>query len=167
LSSQSHSRNEERLDAGLFRRACGAFATGITVATVLGHDGKPHGMTVNSFTSVSLHPPLVLVCVAHKAATHGSFAHAKTFAINILADDQRELSVRFSSTHPNRFEGLDWTTGPLGAPILAGALAVLECETRERITAGDHTIFLGEARLASVKEGQPLLYFGGRYAELK
>ncbi len=167
MSSQSHQRNVERLDAALFRRACGAFATGITVATVMGHDGKPHGMTANSFTSVSLNPPLVLICVAHKAATHGPFSNAKAFAINILADNQQDLSVRFASTHPNRFEGLDWRPGPLGAPLLSGALAVLECEMRQTIEAGDHTIFLGEARSASVAEGQPLLYFSGRYAELK
>ncbi|MBI5281028.1 MAG: flavin reductase family protein [Candidatus Solibacter usitatus] len=133
----------------------------------MGRDGKPHGLTANSFCSISLHPPMVLVCVAHKAATHGPFASASSFAINILSENQKDLSVRFSSSHANRFEGVGWRKGESGAPVLEGALAVLECVTRERIEAGDHTIFLGEARRATVNDGRPLVYFGGGYGELK
>ena len=156
-----------------FRRACGAFATGIAIATVTGRDGKPHGLTVNSFTSVSLHPPLVLICVAHKAATHGPFASAASFAINILHQGQADLSTRFASSHPNRFDGVDWSAGANGAPLLTDSLAVLECETRERIEAGDHTIFLGEVRrtacapqLEEAEAGAPLIYYRGTYAKL-
>jgi len=156
-----------------FRRACGAFATGIAVATTMGRDGKPHGLTVNSFTSVSLHPPLVLVCIAHKAATHGSFSTASSFAINILNTEQEPLSARFASSHPNRFDGVEWSVGEGGAPVLAGALAVLECETREKIEAGDHTMFLGEVRHAACPDGTadqassaPLVYYRGKYAKL-
>ncbi|MGJ5819092.1 flavin reductase family protein [Paludibaculum fermentans] len=152
-----------KLDPNLFRRACGAFATGITVATVLGRDGKPHGLTANSFSSVSLDPPLVLICVAHKAATHGPFASAHSFVINILGSNQKDLSVRFASSHPNRFEGLDWTLGEVGAPVLSNSLAVIQCHTKRKIAAGDHTIFLGEVRHAEVREGKPLLYFAGNY----
>ncbi|MBI5084624.1 MAG: flavin reductase family protein [Acidobacteria bacterium] len=133
----------------------------------MGRDGKPHGLTANSFCSVSLHPPMVLVCVAHKASTHGPFAAASSFAINILSENQRELSVRFASSHSNRFEGVNWRKGECGAPVLDDSLAVLECATRERIAAGDHTIFLGEVRQATVKDGRPLVYFGGGYGELK
>lgn len=156
----------EKLDQNLFRRACGAFATGITVATVLGRDAKPHGLTANSFSSVSLDPPLVLICVAHQAATHGPFSSASSFAINILGESQKDLSVRFASSHPNRFEGLEWTLGVVGAPILLESLAVIECEMREKIAAGDHTIFLGEVRKVVVREGKPLLYHAGKYLEI-
>lgn len=169
LSSQRHHTSAPdvaKLDPLEFRRACGAFATGITVATVLGRDGKPHGLTANSFSSVSLDPPLVLICVAHKAATHGPFASASSFAINILDASQRELSDRFASSHPNRFEGLDWTVDTVGAPILKDSLAVIECLTRQKIAAGDHTIFLGEVRKVVVREGKPLLYYAGRYRDI-
>ncbi len=155
------------LDPGQFRRVCGLFATGITVATVKGADGKPHGLTVNSFTSVSLNPPLVLICIGHRAGTHGSFSHANSFAINILKDDQQEVSARFASSHPNRFEGISWETGIVGAPVLSGALGVLECDTRQKVEAGDHTILIGEVRRASAADGRPLLYFSGKYRELK
>lgn len=155
------------LDGKEFRRACGAFATGVCVAAVVGRDGKPHGLTVNSFTSVSLEPPLVLVCVGHKAASHGPFANAETFAVNVLGAEQQELSARFASSHPNRFEGIEWEHGELGAPVLGGALAVLECEMREKIEAGDHTVFVGLVRRAVVREGAPLIYFSGKYRELK
>ncbi|WP_321470199.1 flavin reductase family protein [uncultured Paludibaculum sp.] len=168
MSSQRHHTSSpeiDKLDQNLFRRACGAFATGITVATVLGRDGKPHGLTANSFSSVSLDPPLVLVCVAHKAATHGPFSSASSFAINILDINQKDLSVRFASSHPNRFEGLDWTVGELGSPILTNSLAVIQCQTKRKIAAGDHTIFLGEVRKVDVREGKPLLYHAGGYLE--
>lgn len=157
-----------------FRRACGAFATGVAIATVTGRDGKPHGLTVNSFTSVSLHPPLVLICVAHQAATHGPFASATSFAINILHTGQEQLSTHFASSHPDRFDGVAWTEGEGGAPLLADSLAVLECEMRERIEAGDHTIFLGEVRHATCADQvadlaasrAPLVYYRGKYARL-
>jgi flavin reductase (DIM6/NTAB) family NADH-FMN oxidoreductase RutF len=151
----------------LFRRACGAFATGVAVAAVTGRDGKPHGLTVNSFTSVSLHPPLVLVCVGHKAATHGPFSTAAHFALSFLEESQRELSERFASSHPSRFEGLDWHVGETGAPVLDGALAVLECETWRKMDAGDHTIFLGLVKAARAREGRPLLYFSGGYRRIE
>ena len=125
---------------------------------------------MNSFTSVSLHPPLVLICVAHKAATHGPFASAASFAINILHEGQGDLSAHFASSHPNRFDGVAWSEGAGGAPVLAGSLAVLECETRERIEAGDHTIFVGEVRHATCADPAeadvPLIYYRGTYAKL-
>lgn len=150
----------------LFRRACGAFATGVAVAAVMGRDGKPHGLTVNSFTSVSLHPPLVLVCVGHKAATHGPFSTAAHFTVNFLDESQRELSERFASSHPRRFEGISWHAGQTGAPVLDAALGVLECETWRKMDAGDHTIFLGLVKRAQVREGRPLVYFSGQYRRL-
>ncbi len=149
-----------------FRRACGAFATGVAVATVTGRDGKPHGLTVNSFTSVSLDPPLVLVCIGHKAATHGPFSTALAFAVNILDESQRELSERFASSHPRRFEGVAWKTGEAGAPVLEEALAVLECEAWRKMDAGDHTIVVGLVKRTRARDGRPLLYFGGKYRRM-
>ncbi|GIU75473.1 MAG: hypothetical protein KatS3mg004_2560 [Bryobacteraceae bacterium] len=163
--SSSHQKNAA-LTPALFRRACGAFATGVAVATVMGRDGKPHGLTVNSFTSVSLHPPLVLICIGHRAATHGPFSTAPHFALNFLDETQRELSERFASSHPARFEGLLWSPGATGAPVLEGALAVLECETWKRMDAGDHTVFFGLVQHARVREGRPLVYFAGGYRRL-
>lgn len=152
--------------APLFRRVCAAFATGVAVATVTGRDGKPHGLTVNSFTSVSLHPPLVLICVGHRAATHGPFSSAAHFALNFLDETQQELSERFASSHPSRFEGLPWHAGETGAPVLEEALGVLECETWRKLDAGDHTVFFGLVKSARVRDGRPLVYFGSRYRRL-
>lgn len=155
----------EMSPAGL-RRACACFATGITVATVEGRDGKPHGLTLNSFVSVSLAPPLVLISIAHKASSHGPFSSATAFAINVLGEEQEALSARFASSHPNRFEGVEWAPGVTGAPVLAGVLAVLECEMWQRVEAGDHTLCLGLVRRVECRDGQPLIYFASRYRKL-
>jgi len=169
LSSEHHKTSSFlglHLEARELRRACGAFATGVAVATVMGRDGKPHGLTINSFTSVSLEPPLVLVCVARRAASHGPFSSADVFAINILASDQEALSTHFASSHPNRFAGIEWDHGELGAPVLRGALAVIECETYQRVEAGDHSIFIGLVRRASTRDGEGLVYFRGAYRQM-
>lgn len=149
-----------------FREACARYATGITVATVIGADGHPQGLTANSFSSVSWNPPLVLVCVDHRAAVHEHFFASDAFAINILAEDQRELSVRFATAGAERFEGLDWEKGGTGAPLISGALAHLECRTTHRHVAGDHTIFVGEVVRAASREGRPLVYFYRDYRSL-
>ncbi|MFZ5928658.1 MAG: flavin reductase family protein [Acidobacteriota bacterium] len=151
----------------MFRRVCGLFATGVAVAAVMGRDGKPHGLTVNSFTSVSLHPPLVLVCIGHAAAAHGPFAAAAHFSLNFLDESQQELSQRFASSHPRRFEGVRWHAGECSAPVLDGALGVLECETWRKMDAGDHTVFIGLVRNARAREGRPLVYFSGKYRRLE
>lgn len=166
-TAEKSSRAKGGADAAEFRRVCGAFATGVAVATVTGRDGKPHGLTVNSFTSVSLDPPLVLVCVGHKAATHGPFSTAASFAVNFLEEGQRELSERFASSHPSRFEGVAWSAGRTGAPVLEEALGVLECEAWRKMDAGDHTIFVGHVKSAWAREGRPLVYFGGKYRRLE
>lgn len=127
--------------------------------------GRPHGLTANSFTSVSAFPPLVLVCVDHRASAFAPFMEAGSFAINILASDQRGISSRFAGAADDRFEGVEWRRGELtGAPVLGGVLAWLECDMRDRIPAGDHTIFLGEVKAASSRGGaQPLLYYHRDY----
>ncbi|HTP34251.1 MAG TPA: flavin reductase family protein [Candidatus Acidoferrales bacterium] len=149
-----------------FRQAAGRFATGITVATTLDSAGNPHGLTVNSFTSVSLDPPLVLFCLGHTAASMESFRTAKHFGINILAQDQRPFSERFARKAVNRFEGIDWRHGVTGVPILPHILAVMECNVYRRIALGDHDVLVGEVVRVEVHEKSPLLYYASRYHRL-
>lgn len=150
-------------DPAQFRLACARFATGITVSTALAADGTPHGFTANSFTSVSMEPPLILICVDHRANVLRHFEQASHFGVNILAEDQEALSVRFAERGLDRFGGIDWHQGETGVPLLGGALARFECVTRQKIQAGDHTIILGEVLHAEWQEGAPLLYFARGY----
>jgi flavin reductase (DIM6/NTAB) family NADH-FMN oxidoreductase RutF len=154
------------LDFDLFRSACSRFATGITVVTVIGKDGLPHGMTANSFTSVSLDPPLILVCIDRKAAMLPRLEEAQYFGINVLSEEQESFSAHFARTGTDRFEGVPWSRGELGVPLLDGVLATYECAVREIVEAGDHRIFIGEVRHLRCFDGKPLIYFGSRYRTL-
>jgi len=149
-----------------FRRACGRFATGVCVATVLDPEGIPHGLTVSSFTSVSLDPPLVLICLGHAVTMIEAFRAASHFGINILSAEQRELSNRFARKGCDRFDALPWDRGATGVPLLPGVLAQIECATNQRITSGDHDIFVGRMVRAMVIDGDPLLYYAGAYREI-
>jgi flavin reductase (DIM6/NTAB) family NADH-FMN oxidoreductase RutF len=149
-----------------FRRACGRFATGVCVATVLDADGLPHGLTVSSFTSVSLEPPLVLICLGHAVTVIDYFRAAKYFGINVLREDQRELAERFARKGMDRFNGLEWNRGSSGVPLLPGTLAAMECEVEQRVTSGDHDIFVGRMIRTNVEDGTPLIHFSGRYRAL-
>ncbi|MFY9726076.1 MAG: flavin reductase family protein [Bryobacteraceae bacterium] len=149
-----------------FRRACGRFSTGVTIASVVDRQGMPHGLTVSSFTSVSLDPPLVLIALAHSASVMDAFSNASFFAINVLAAGQRDLAERFALKGHDRFDGLAWHAGETGSPLLPGTLAEIECAIRQRFTAGDHDLFVGEMVRAVVRGGEPLLYFSGRYRGL-
>lgn len=155
------------VDRDSFRRACGKFPTGVAVATVNGADGAPHGLTVNSFTSVSLSPPLVLICVDHAAAVLAHFRAARCFGVNVLRESQRELSVRFSRKGHDRFNGLEWAPGQTGVPLLGGVLAALECVVEQTVEAGDHTIFIGEVVAATAHSGKPLIYYESGYHALR
>jgi len=155
------------VEARIFRQTCAQFATGITVVTTLDGNGHPHGMTVNSFSSVSLDPPLVLVSIDLRNAILGHFISTEWFAINILAEHQEHLSRRFSSAAENRFVKVDWSAGVSGVPILNSVLAQLECSVVQTFEAGDHTVLIGEVRRATCNEGKPLVYFNSVYRELK
>jgi flavin reductase (DIM6/NTAB) family NADH-FMN oxidoreductase RutF len=155
------------LDPALYRRTCARFATGITVVTVVDEHNRPHGMTVNSFSSVSLDPPLVLVSIDLRNAILGHFLSSPYFAINVLAERQEHLSRRFSSVSENRFTGIDWHPGEFGVPLLDGVLAQLECSVTRTFEAGDHTVLIGEVRLASYTAGRPLVFFNSAYQSLK
>jgi len=150
-----------------FRRACGRFASGVTIASVLDAGGAPHGLTVSSFTAVSLDPPLILICLGHEVSAIEHFRTAKYFGVNVLAEDQRAFSDRFARKGRDRFDGLEWQSGKTGVPILAGALAAMECAVHQRFTSGDHDIFVGEMVNAQVADGQPLIHYASRYRGLR
>jgi flavin reductase (DIM6/NTAB) family NADH-FMN oxidoreductase RutF len=154
------------IDRDVFRKACGRFATGIAVATVAGADGTPYGLTVNSFTSVSCCPPLVLICVDYRCSILPAFRSSNWYGINVLRDTQRDLSVRFSQRQPDRFEGLDWYRGDSGVPLLRMALASMECCVTQTVEAGDHAILIAEVMRADWRDGEPLLYFASGYRSL-
>jgi len=148
------------------RRVMGHFATGVTVITSRRNSGELHGLTANAFTSVSLIPPLLLVCIDKKAESYPCFDESGIFTVNVLAADQEALSRRFAVTGGDKFQGVSYRIGANGAPILDGALAYLECKVTEKIDGGDHTIYVGEIEQAETKEGKPLLFFRGGYREL-
>jgi flavin reductase (DIM6/NTAB) family NADH-FMN oxidoreductase RutF len=150
-----------------FRRVCGKYATGITIVTILDSRGGPHGMTVNSFTSVSLAPPLVLICIDLQAAILTHFAPGKRFAINVLHEEQKDLSTCFARSGYDRFQGVKWSPGETGAPVLPEVLATLECAVTQMIEAGDHVVVIGEALRAGWRDGQPLIYFNSSYQSLR
>jgi flavin reductase (DIM6/NTAB) family NADH-FMN oxidoreductase RutF len=166
MSSEGSGGEAAPLTSDEFKQACGRFSTGITIATVNDAQGTPHGLTVNSFTSVSLVPPLISICLGHAVSLIEIFRGASYFGINVLAEDQKPLSERFARKGHDRFERVEWQPGPNGVPLLAGVLAAMECRVVQRIPAGDHDIFLAEMVTVRVAEGNPLLYFASRYRQL-
>lgn len=153
------------VDTRTFRKALGCFASGVTVATTL-HPGsaKPAGVTVSAFSSLSLDPPLVLFCLDNRTASLSAFLEHSHFAINVLAENQRDMSIRFASRSEDKWQSIVWEAGEGGVPVLPGCLAVLEC-TREAVhDGGDHRIIVGRVRKIGYQEGgAPLLYFRGAY----
>jgi flavin reductase (DIM6/NTAB) family NADH-FMN oxidoreductase RutF len=160
----------EPTDPKQLRRAFGTFATGVTVLTVGG--AQPHGMTANSFASVSLDPPLVLVCVDHSAVMHASLTEAGSFGVSVLAGDQEKAARHFADPWrplgPAQFDPVDWQPGRLtGAPLLVGAIARFECALWRSYEGGDHTIFIGELLSVDwVAEQDGLLFFRGQFGQI-
>lgn len=149
------------------RRVMGHFATGVTVITTLRASGELHGLTANAFTSVSLIPPLVLICVDKKAESYPCFEESKVFTVNFLANDQEAISRRFAVSGGEKFQGVAYRVGANNAPILEGALAYLECRVSQTVDGGDHTIYVGEVEQAETpREAKPLLFFRGGYREI-
>jgi flavin reductase (DIM6/NTAB) family NADH-FMN oxidoreductase RutF len=150
-------------DPKALRNAFGAFATGVTVITTRQPDGTPRGFTANSFTSVSLDPPLLLVCLAKTAHSADTFATAPHFAVNILAEDQKAVSGLFASRTPDKFAQCAWTPGPADLPLIDGSLAQFTCANHQLVDAGDHLVLIGRIDHFTTAEGQPLGYFRGNY----
>lgn len=150
--------------AETFRAALGRFATGVTIVTARAHDGQPVGLTVNSFNSVSLQPPLVLWSLGLRSSALPVFMQAEHYAIHVLSAQQRDLALRFATQGVDRWQGVDFATGVGGVPLLPGVVASFECRSRSRYEEGDHVIFVGAVeRCQHRQEVRPLLYHGGRF----
>lgn len=148
------------------RAAFGTFMTGVTVVTTNTEDGSPRGYTANSFTSVSLDPPLLLVCANKAAASIDIYRQAKSFAVNILAENQKDVSVLFASKRPDKFEIASWRPGPYGSPVIDGSAAWFDCRLTEVLDGGDHVILMGRVEAFSYSDANPLGYARGGYITL-
>jgi flavin reductase (DIM6/NTAB) family NADH-FMN oxidoreductase RutF len=153
--------------ASEFRSALSQFPAGVTVVTTCDGEGRPSGLTASAFTSVSLVPPLVLVCIDHAATAYPDLQAHGWFAINVLGKSQEHLSRRFALTGGDKFAGVAFHGGPAGLPILDDVVAALECRVVHRYAGGDHTIFVGLVESATVTGGSPLVYFQGTYHHLE
>lgn len=149
------------------RNALGQFASGVTVITTITPDGERVGVTANSFTSVSMDPPLVLWCPGQHLKSLPIFERATHFAINVLASDQHELSSKFASASTDKFEGVETVSGIAGVPLLTAAIATFECRATDRHPAGDHLIYLGQVERYNYVPSDPLVFHGGRYHDIK
>lgn len=148
------------------RRVMGHYATGVTVITTFSKEGKLHGLTANAVSSLSLEPPLLIICVDKKAESYSSFEESGVFTVNILADDQEDISRRFAVSGGEKFEGVAYRRGGNGAPILHGVLAHLECKVHATFDGGDHTIYVGLIEEAETRDAKPLLFYRGGYRNL-
>ncbi|TVS16589.1 MAG: flavin reductase [Gammaproteobacteria bacterium] len=149
-----------------FRQAMGQFATGVAVITCLSAENNPVAMTVNSFTSVSVDPPLVLWCVNRAILPFPAFSNCSHFAIHILHAGQQDLSNHFAIDSEDKFANVPWQPGIGGIPLLEDYLALYECETQNRVDAGDHVVLVGRLLDYKLREREPLLFHAGRYREL-
>ncbi len=154
-----------KFDSKKQRQIMGQFATGVTVASTV-VNGQSWGMTANAVTSLSLEPPLVLLAIVRDSKSHEMFQSGGCFALNILTAEQQELSNRFASSGPKDFDDLNTQVAETGSPILDDALAWVDCRVVDILPGGDHDIFIGEILAGDHREGKPLLFYGGRYAEL-
>jgi flavin reductase (DIM6/NTAB) family NADH-FMN oxidoreductase RutF len=153
-------------DAGELRKVMGCFATGVTVITTRDQTGRPYGLTANAVTSLSLDPPLLLICVDRKAETFPHFFDSKIFVLNILEEGQEALSRRFATTGGDKFAGLEFRLGRLDTPILAGTIGHIECRIVDTFEGGDHVVHVGEVEHAEARDGRPLLFYRGKYRQL-
>jgi len=154
------------IDDAQFRLALSHFASGVTIVTTE-HEGQRYGMTVASFASLSLHPPLVLVCIERSVKTHDAIAAAGKYGVSILSGAQADISSKFASRSDDKFDGVELIEGDLDVPLIAGSLTAIECRLYDRVPGGDHTIFVGEVLKIHVTEGDPLLYFRSGYREMR
>lgn len=149
-----------------FRTALSRFASGVTVVTTKDAIGKLHGITVSAFSSVSLEPPLVLICIERSAGSHHAFGESGLFNVNILESGQSDVSEHFATVYDDKFLDTDHVIGENGIPYLPGSIVTLECRLVKPLDGGDHSIFLGEVQNAIVRDGGPLIYFHGTYRTL-
>lgn len=154
------------MDPQELRRVMGHFATGVTVITTMDRSGNPFGLTANAFTSLSLDPPLVLVCIDKGVQCYPYFEESGLFAVNLLSENQEELSRRFATKGIEKFSGVKWHKGKQGVALLDGAIGHIECRIVNRYDGGDHTIYVGEVVRTSASGDRPLIFFKGKYRRL-
>ncbi len=149
-----------------FRAALGRFASGVTIVTLKDAEGNLHGITVSAFCSVSLEPPMILVCIDKSVGSHHAFTTDKMFTVNILREDQQHYSDRFASSLPDKFADIKFELNDEGVPVLKDVLANLECRLISAHDSGDHTIFVGLVENSFTADDKPLIYFHGNYRKL-
>jgi flavin reductase (DIM6/NTAB) family NADH-FMN oxidoreductase RutF len=154
-------------DQAHYRAVLGHFATGVTIVTAMDGD-QPAGLSVNSFTSVSLDPPLVVFCVAKQSSTWPRIRATGRFTVSILAEDQEELSRVFATSGADKFRGVAWWAGPSGGPVIAGAVAWIDCTVEDEHDGGDHVIVVGRVQELDVADdGKPLIFYRGGYGRFE
>ena len=150
-----------------FRSALSRFASGVTVVTTKNAAEKQFGITVSAFCSVSLDPPLVLICIEKTAGSHHAFTESGRFTVNILAENEIHLSEHFASLVEDKFKSIDFAVDEHGIPILSGSIANLQCRLFKELDGGDHSIFLGEVEHVIVRDAEPLIYFKSGYRRIQ
>ena len=150
-----------------FRNALSRFPSGVTVVTTRDAAGQPHGITVSAFCSVSLAPPMVLICIEKATASHASFGETGVFVVNVLHESQQYESEHFATPLEEKFADVEFHDGIAGVPVLKNALANIECRLKHAYDGGDHTIFVGEVENVIIGDGQPLVYFHHAYTGVK
>ena len=150
------------LDTKLLKKTLGKYLTGVTIVTSTDHDGNPIGMTVNSFTSVSLQPSLVLWCIDKKQPSYNSFMNANGYAVNILSKDQNDLCYKFASQLDDKYENVNWKRSENGFPLVKNSLAWFDCKKWNYYSGGDHQILVGEVTSFDSFELEPLTYWNGQ-----
>ena len=163
--TQSSQFPEQPVASADLRNVMGYYLTGITIVTINGTDKKPYGLTVTSFNSVSLSPPLILWSLDNRNDKLSLFQNARGFAVNIMAAEQLDLCKKFAAADNDRFLNCDWRFGAYGQPLLENALANLECRPWAEYNGGDHTIFVGEVMSIEQKEGKAAAFFNGKLGQ--
>jgi flavin reductase (DIM6/NTAB) family NADH-FMN oxidoreductase RutF len=150
-------------DVQALKQAFGCFTTGVTIVTIMARDGTPRGFTANSFTSLSLHPPMCLICIGDQVRSFEEFAGADRFAVSVLAAEQEPVARLFASHDDARFDKVDWHPAEGGAPIIAGALSWFDCAVAEQVPVADHRILIGQIEASGARDGDGLGYFRSGY----
>ncbi len=158
--------SDNAVDPRQLRDVLGCFATGVTVITTAAEDGSPIGLVVNSFSSLSLDPPLVQWSIARQTPSYGAFRDHNAFAVNIMGADARDIALQFARPARNKFAGVRWEPGFMGVPLLSDALAFVECRTVDRLPGGDHEILVGQVQRCCSRQGDPLVFYRGDFATI-
>ncbi|MFM1571571.1 MAG: flavin reductase family protein [Porticoccaceae bacterium] len=166
MATNTESFEDTAITPASLREALGSFPTGVAVVTTLSDDGKPIGLTVNSFNSVSLEPALVLWSLALSSPSIGAFRKHRAFAVNILRKEQEDLCMKFARPADDKFTGVNWTDGYRGIPVLDGAMVTLECEMYQIVEGGDHEVYMGTVKRIHKTDSSPLVFHRGQLVQL-